>query len=150
MPVKLYEIKKSEIAQIKPLWEKLNSIHYRDSIYFQEYYQHFTFEERCRSLLDLPDDRLKIWILSDSKNPVGYCIASIKDQVGEIDSIFVDEEFQGAGYGNLLVKKCIAWLKANQCKKILVAVADGHESVFPFYMKLGFYPRLTYLQLREQ
>ncbi|AKL95821.1 hypothetical protein CACET_c23750 [Clostridium aceticum] len=42
----------------------------------------------------------------------------------------------------------IDWLKGESCKKIFVAVADGHESLFDFYMKQGFYPRLTYLELK--
>ena len=149
MPVSIQEISKAEIVQIKPLWEKLNTIHYRDSTYFKEHYHKFTFEERCHSLLDLPDNRLRIWILCDSDNPVGYCIASIKDQVGEINSIFIEACYQDTGFGKLLVEKGVAWLKANQCQKILVAVAEGHESVFPFYMKQGFYPRLIYLQLKD-
>jgi hypothetical protein len=32
----------------------------------------------------------------------------------------------------------------------MVAVAEGHESVFGFYQKHGFYPRMTYLQLKDK
>jgi hypothetical protein len=41
------------------------------------------------------------------------------------------------------------WLNENNCVKILVAIAEGHESVFGFYQKYGFYPMITYLKKKE-
>jgi ribosomal protein S18 acetylase RimI-like enzyme len=80
---------------------------------------------------------------------IGYCIATINDSIGEIDSIFVESGFRKYGLGSSLVENSIQWLKTNNCKKIMVGVASGHESVFEFYQKFDFYPRMTYLQLKE-
>ncbi len=40
--------------------------------------------------------------------------------------------------------------KENCCKQIVVSVASGHESVFEFYQKFNFYPKMTYLQLNDK
>jgi len=149
MNCKIQELPKKEIAAIKHLWEKLNQMHYHDSIYFKDHFQTFTFEKRCNDFADLNDEEIKINVLMDSEKVVGYCIATIKKAVGEIESIYVDDEYRKNGFGKKLVKENTDWLKKNKCKKIMVAVAYGHDSVFNFYMKLGFYPRVSYLQLKE-
>ena len=149
MNCKIQELPKKEIATIKHLWEKLNQMHYQDSIYFKDHFQTFTFEKRCNDFADLNDEEIKINVLMDSEKVVGYCIATIKKAVGEIESIYVDDEYRKNGFGKKLIKENTDWLKKNKCKKIMVAVAYGHDSVFNFYMKLGFYPRVSYLQLKE-
>ena len=82
--------------------------------------------------------------------PVGYCISTVNHTVGEIDSLFVEEDYRRHGYGGMLVDHSLSWMKRKGCTTIRVAVADGHESVFGFYQQFGFYPRLTYLQLKER
>ena len=143
------ELPKKEIAAIKHLWEKLNQIHYQDSVYFKDHFKTFTFEKRCNDFSDINDEEIKINVLIDSEKVVGYCIATIKKAVGEIESIYVDDEYRKKGFGKKLIEESTNWLKKNKCKKIMVAVAHGHDSVFNFYMKLGFYPRVSYLQLKE-
>lgn len=143
------ELSKNEINKIKHLWIKLNQIHFNDSIYFKNHYQNFTFERRCENFIELTDKDIKITVINDSDNIVGYCISTIKKGIGEIDSVYIDTEYRKRGYGKKLIEISVTWLKQNECRKIMVTVADGHEKVFDFYMKMGFYPRLTYLQLKE-
>jgi GNAT superfamily N-acetyltransferase len=64
------------------------------------------------------------------------------------DSIFIDEGHRGNGIGDRLMRDSIAWLRDRECKNIRVAVAHGHESVFPFYRKNGFFPRMTCLEMK--
>lgn len=142
-------IDKKQLDRIQPLWEKLNKAHLNDSIYFKEHYKSFTFKERCLKFENIPDDKVRIEIVQDNENCIGYCISTINDSIGEIDSVFVESTFRTYGLGSRLVENSIQWLKANQCQKIMVGVAAGHESVFEFYQKFGFYPRMTYLQLKE-
>ncbi len=142
-------ILKNEIERIKPLWEKLNEMHLKDSQYFKDFYKCFTFEKRCEKFFKIKDDCLFIELIEDKEIPVGYCISTINKEVGEIDSIYIDEKYRKFGFGKLLIKNSIKWLKENNCSKIFVAVAEGHESVFGFYRKYDFYPRMTYLQLKD-
>ncbi len=147
--IELVDIQKKDIFLIKPLWEKLNKMHYDDSVYFKEHYSSFTFEERIESLLEKNDNDIKITILKHNEEIKGYCISTINNKNGEIDSIYLEKELQGSGFGKKIVNQHIKWLKENNCKKIRVAVSYGHNAVIEFYHKLGFYERMIYLELKK-
>jgi ribosomal protein S18 acetylase RimI-like enzyme len=142
-------IEKININRIKELWQKLNEIHLNDSNYFKEHYKTFTFEKRCEKFNDLSEECIRIEVIEDKEKIIGYCISTIEKRVGEIDSLYVEEKYRKYGYGSKLVENAIGWLKQNKCEKIIVSVAEGHESVISFYMKHRFYPRMTYLQMKE-
>jgi len=146
---KLLIVEKTQIARIKTLWEKLNEIHLKDSNYFKDHYLAFTFEQRCEKFNEIEDCNIRIELLLDNNKEVGYCISTIEKNIGEIDSLFIEEEYRHNGYGQSLVENSIKWLELNNCEKIVVSVAEGHESVFDFYKKFKFYPRMTYLQLKK-
>jgi GNAT superfamily N-acetyltransferase len=143
--MEIKEITKSEIHVIQALWEKLNEVHLHDSIHFKEHFKTFTFEKRCKDLISKNSTNIKIDVLYNAKIPVGYCISTIEDETGEIESLFVEEEFRKLGYGYKLVEQGILWLETNRCEKIEVSVTAGHESVFSFYKRFGFQPRMISL-----
>ena len=99
----------------------------------------------------MDDNKLMILISSNSANvPVGYAVSTIDDDgMGEVDSLCVKPDYQNLGIGRLLTIKSVDWLKEQGCEKIRLGVSYGHESVFGFYQKLGFYPRITLLELKE-
>lgn len=142
-------IDKSEIKLVKSLWEKLNRLHLEDAQYFKEHYKNFTFEKRSEKFMDIEDNNIRIELITDNQTPVGYCISTIEKGVGEIDSMFIEEKYRKYRFGSKLIENSLKWLKENDCSKIQVAVAEGHEAVFGFYQKHGLYPRMTYLQLKE-
>lgn len=142
-------IDKKKLDVIQQLWQKLNEIHLNESVHFKEHYKSFTFKDRCLKFIPIPEDKLRIEIVQDNEVCIGYCITTINDSVGEIDSIFVESAFRTYGLGRILIDNSVQWLKTNRCQKIMVGVAAGHESVFEFYQKFNFYPRMTYLQLKE-
>ena len=149
MNCKIILIKKKQIQRLKVLWEKLNEMHLKDSHYFKDHYRDFTFEKRCEKFNDIDENNIRIELAVDNDTPVGYCISTIEKGVGEIDSLFIEEKYRKYGFGRQFMENSIKWLKEKDCVKILVAVAEGHESVFGFYQKYGFYPRMTYLQMKE-
>ncbi|AOY77589.1 GNAT family N-acetyltransferase [Clostridium formicaceticum] len=149
MDFKLKVIKIEELHLIKELWEKLNQLHMKDSKFFKEHYATFTFQKRCEKFRTMTDKDIRVAVIEkDDLEIIGYCISTVHKEVGEIESLFIEEAYRYQGLGNLLVNEAIDWLKEKNCKKFCVAVADGHESVFDFYRKHGFYPRLTYLELK--
>lgn len=153
MNLDIQELKLRELNLIKGLWEELNTIHLEDSKYFKERYKENDFEKRCAKFRDInPADFLGYIVVDDEDEILGYCISTVKreERKGEIDSLFLKDCLRGLGYGSELVERSVEWLKKNGCNSISVSVADGHESVFDFYMKHGFYPRLTYLELKEE
>jgi GNAT superfamily N-acetyltransferase len=151
MKCKFLLIGKNQINRIKSLWNKLNEMHLKDSHYFKDHYKKFTFEERCKKFDEIEDNNIRIELIIDANEViVGYCISTIDKSMGEIDSLFfIEENYRKYGYGSQLVENSINWLKSRNCNKIMVAVAEGHESVFGFYQKFGFYPRMTYLQMKD-
>ena len=144
-------ITKSELNLIEPLWEVLNDEHYSDSVYFKDHYTSFSFEQRSHRWIKWDESKMHILVaLNSANNPVGYAVSTIDDEgLGELDSLCVKPDFQNLGIGRLLTIKSIDWLKDHGCEKIRLGVSYGHESVFGFYQKLGFYPKMTLLELKE-
>ncbi|PKM70395.1 MAG: hypothetical protein CVU93_02285, partial [Firmicutes bacterium HGW-Firmicutes-18] len=99
----IIRIKKDNINSIKHLWEKLRDIHLAESRYFKDRYRNMTFEKRCHKFELLDDDNLLIELIKDGERTVGYCISSIKEGIGEIDSLFVEKTHRNKGYGKELV-----------------------------------------------
>jgi ribosomal protein S18 acetylase RimI-like enzyme len=122
-----------------------------DSQFFKEYYRTLSFEERAEKFTAAAaDDILIEGIFPDGcDRPVGYCVSTVEEGRGEIDSLYLEEPYRDNGYGKQLVERGLHWLRSKGCTTIRVAVAAGHESVFGFYEKLGFYPKMTVLQWKE-
>lgn len=149
MEFQLKEIRVEELYLIKGLWEKLNHLHQEDSKFFKEHYASNTFEKRCEKFLTLDPVDIRIEVVESLESQIiGYCISTVSHRVGEIESLFIEQAYRQQELGKLLVSRGTQWLKDCKCDKIQVSVADGHESVFDFYKKQGFYPRLTYLELK--
>jgi ribosomal protein S18 acetylase RimI-like enzyme len=139
----------NDIEKIKPLWEKLNERHFSVSKNFKRHYKEQTFEKRCEKFRAVPEGCLRIEAARDAGGVMmGYCICSIENGAGELDSIYALPECRGARLGSYLAQRGIEWMKQNGCTIISVTVADGNEDVFPFYESLGFAVRKTVLQLQ--
>jgi ribosomal protein S18 acetylase RimI-like enzyme len=141
-------LSKEGLSLLKPLWEKLNEIHLHDSPHFKNFYEAFTFEKRIVSFDTIMPDNMLIQIVEHEGEICGYCISAITNETGEIESLYLEEKTRGKGLGETLCSNAIEWMKKRACKKIQVSVSYGHEEVFGFYEKLGFYPRMTMLQLK--
>jgi len=149
--VEYKRLTKSNLGKIKLLWEELNQIHFDDSVYFKEHYNTFSFEKRSEVWLKLPENNFHLLVAeTEDSNPVGYCVSTFDSTMkGEIDSLFVNSTFRQQGIGKTLMEKSMNWLLENQCNPIRLSVSYGHENVLAFYQQLGFYPRLTTLELKN-
>jgi GNAT superfamily N-acetyltransferase len=143
------DIQFSDIYAIKSCWEDLNKIHEEDSIYYKDHYKNFTFEQRIESFGKIENDNIKITVVRKDGEVAGYCISSVKDSTGEIESLYLKPELRKHDFGRLLVESHKAWLKSKKCKKIKVTVSYGHDSVLKFYNKMGFFERLIELELKD-
>jgi ribosomal protein S18 acetylase RimI-like enzyme len=143
------DIPKAKIACIRNLWEKLNEMHYEDSVFFEDHFASFTFEKRIEPILRIDDSSLKITIVKDGPKYLGYCISSFDGDRGEIESIYLDEEARGRGLGKELVERHKSWMKDRGCAVIRAGVSYGHDSATKFYHAMGFYERMTYFELKE-
>jgi diamine N-acetyltransferase len=138
-----------EIIIIKELWGKLNLHHLERSPDFNEHYTHQTFESRFAKIMKMPGGCVRVEAAyDDSGKPVGYCVCSMENGAGELDSIYIKPPFRKKGVGFILARNGIEWMKEKGCDPIIVTVAGGNEDVFPFYEELGFRVRKTVLQLK--
>ena len=134
---------------IKPLWEKLNEYHEVKSNYFSDKYKNNTFKKRKSKFISNNNLKVRIDLIKDiEKNLyIGYCISTIDVELtGEIDSLFIEEEYRKDGLGDKLMKEAIKWLDLNKVKTKVIAVAEGNEEVLEFYKRYGFYKRRIVLE----
>jgi ribosomal protein S18 acetylase RimI-like enzyme len=79
--------------------------------------------------------------------PVGYCVSTLNlSKVGEIESIYVDENFRHLGIGDTLIRKALSWMDSKGAISKVVEVGAGNEQVFSFCERYGFFPRKTVLK----
>ena len=141
------KLSSTEYYQIETLWLELNLLHGELSSEFKEHFATATFEKRIESLLD--KDSLVIFAASNDEDLIGYCIASINNEKGEIDSLYVKPSYRGKNQGKKLVQKSLNWLQEKQCANIDIQVAQGNEEVLSFYEQFGFKKRFHVLQIRN-
>jgi len=150
MDIIYLEVDKQEIDIIGPLWEKLRDYHQGLSLYFAERYLEFTFGERKEELLKKSrNGSLKIDIAKDkdTKWLIGYCVSSISDELeGEIDSIYIEEDYRSLGIGKELLERALQWMEVNMVKTKKVIVAVGNEELLSFYSKHDFLPKHIILE----
>ena len=137
------------LDDIKDLWEELNLLHLEKSRDFKHYYKDFTFDSRKAALVDYANrGELFIVIAYHKSTKIGYCIASVVDRIGEIDSIYIRPDYRKDHVGKMLMDTSLQWINSCDVNKVIVKVSVGNEEVFGFYSKYGFVPRLTELQLK--
>jgi ribosomal protein S18 acetylase RimI-like enzyme len=135
-----------KIDLIEPLWKKLKNHHCERASVFKTNFESMTFAERKRRLL-MRKKELKIFVVQkrSTSEIVGYCISSISEEgKGEIESIYIDEEYRRSGIGNEFMTRSLEWFDENKIIEIAIAVVLGNEEALPFYEKYGFAPR-TYI-----
>jgi diamine N-acetyltransferase len=146
-------IPSNEIDLIQPLWERLRDHHRDRSTYFKSRYEGMTFEQRKADLLKKTEKgQLHIDIAENAadRSVAGYCISSVtgegSEREGEVDSLFVKNEFRHDGVGDQLMKLSLQWMGSKEVLIKRIIVAEGNEEVFTFYQKHGFYHLFSVLQ----
>jgi len=139
MEITFKELSMDEIDLVKPLWQKLNTHHIQCSEFRKEFKKNI-FEKRINKI---KDNNLKIMAgYNDENKIICYSITSISpNDVGELDSIYVEENYRGTGIGKKLMEMSLEWLDQNGIDDIFIIVAAGNENALNFYNEFGFKPR---------
>jgi ribosomal protein S18 acetylase RimI-like enzyme len=91
---------------------------------------------------------IRVDLARDPNNvKVAYCVSTLNsERVGEVDSIYVREEYRSLGIGDQLMKRSLEWMdkKGVTSKKILVTA--GNQDALSFYRRYGFRPRRMVLE----
>lgn len=133
-----------DIGIIKGLWEDLNAHHLSRSTHFAHHFAAFHFEDRVAALKNR--DQFIAFVAQSDHECIGYCIATVHDDAGEIDSLFLDAAYRGRGYGKALMDLALKWLEDQRCDPIRVSVAEGNEEALAFYRRFGFAERFVVMQ----
>lgn len=148
--VKFTETDHLDLDLIQPMWEKLNEHHRRQKSDFKEHYENFTFQERKKTLLKKSGGGSMLICLAEDEESeilVGYSVTTISSEnEGEIDSIYVEEEYRLRGIGDELMKRSLDWMNHENVERKKVAVADSNQEALSFYERYGFKKRSIILE----
>jgi ribosomal protein S18 acetylase RimI-like enzyme len=141
-----------ELDSIKELWEKLNLHHQSRTKYFFQDYENIVFEDRKEELIKKSGKgalRIDLAIDSNSELVIGYCISSISNGKGEIDSIYVEEKFRSKGIGDNLMKNSLRWMDEEGVETREVQLLAGNDDAIQFYSHYGFHPKHILLKQKN-
>lgn len=144
--VEFFDIGYDEIAIIRELWEKNRKYHEDTSEYFKEAYRGLDFNQRMKGFSDIDSSSVKITVAKNNERYVGYCISTVIDGKGEVESVHVEQSSRGDGIGTRLVQGHLDWMRQKNCSAIGVTVSQENTSTIGFYRKLGFFPNTLYMQ----
>ena len=137
------------IDAVRPLWEKLRAYHAP----LLDERPPFLFEPRKQGILSkAAAGKLRIELVSTTSQAadMAYCISSVSaDGCGEVDSMFVEEQFRGRGVGSELLRRALAWLDSAGASSKVVTVAYDNQGALALYKRFGFHPRKISLQHRH-
>ncbi len=142
--MKVRQIENQEIDQIGPLWNELKRHHQAKTVDFAEHYLATDFKKRKAQLW--ARDQLAIFIAEDKGRNHGFCVVSISDFQGYVDSLYVRPENRKTGSGKALMDAGLDWLTQHGPENISVSIGQGNEEVLPFYERFGFKNRATVME----
>lgn len=138
------------LDEVRPLWLRLREHVCPRSKHFQEEMREVTWEDRKEEILGKGEGTklmVDLVLLTGSMEKVGYCVSTLTSEgLGEVDSIFVEEDLRGQGIGEELMRRSLGWLEGEGANKVQLSVTYGNEGVLPFYEEHLFYPRRIILE----
>lgn len=141
------------LDEVAPLWSKLRDHHLHLSTHFAAEIEQIDFAERRRSFLTKAEEgdlRVDVARITPAGPLVAYCVTTVdRNRVGEIESIFVEEDYRGRGIGERLLRLALAWLDELEVERKILYVASGNEEVIGFYKRHGFLPQGVLLRQKR-
>lgn len=130
LKMKISKLPINKFGEIEYLWKMLNQTHENNSNCWKGHFKELTFDKRLETIKRA--DEIAVFVAKNSEDLLAYCIVSIKKYVGEIDSIFIKNEYRNSGIGHSLPSESQRRLEEKEAKEISVEVAEGniiHESI---------------------
>ena len=133
--VRIKKIEEQALDEIEELWGELQEYHRAVNPAISS----VPFAKRKKMLTS---KRFAVYAASIKKKLVGFCIPSIdNNDIGIIESIFVQSAHRNRSIGGTLLKKSLGWIRKQNIKIIHIGVIYGNDRVFSFYEKFGFKPK---------
>jgi GNAT superfamily N-acetyltransferase len=84
------------------------------------------------------------------KEIIGYCLSSIDNNIGVIESLYVVECERRRGIGKELIRRHIEWLEEKGSKTIEVTTVYGNDDSIDFYKNVNIFPKTIRFELRKE
>lgn len=113
--------KLGEIQVMKPLWEQNKSIQFGKKAKLKSEYIQFNFSKKMETIHKKAKNgiiKLDMLLDNDTGNYVGYCLSSIENSFGEIEAIYVEDNYRKTGFGAKLMENAFNWFEANEVTDI--------------------------------
>ncbi|MBP2645768.1 MAG: Acetyltransferase [Firmicutes bacterium] len=145
--------KKELLDVIEPLWLQLIEHHQKVACNFPHAHDKPMYAVRKTELLEVANGgNIRVELARDEEvgEYVGYCVTTLdKEKIGEIQSLFVKQEYRKQGVGDTFMRNAVAWLKENGANSKRLVVGEGNEGVLDFYRRYNFLPRRLVLESVE-
>ena len=66
-------------------------------------------------------------------------MSSIEDNLGEIESIYIESQYRRLKLGDKLMKNALDWFESKSITKIEISVVYANDQALPFYERYGFH-----------
>jgi len=86
---------------------------------------------------------------SETGKNIGYCICSVFNDYGEIDSIFVEEQYRKHNVGNEFMIKANQFFRDHSVKNKFLSVYVGNEQAILFYNRHHYYQKHIILEKKD-
>jgi diamine N-acetyltransferase len=147
--ISYHEVGINGLDMIQELW-KLLRLHVKSSTaFFKDQLEQLSFQERKEFLLKKSKGgAIRVDLALDpNKVKVAYCVSTLTtEKVGEVDSIYVREDYRCLGIGSQLMKRSLEWMDENGAESRKILVTAGNQDAVSFYRRYGFRPRRLVLE----
>jgi ribosomal protein S18 acetylase RimI-like enzyme len=129
------------LDRVEPLWLELRRHHAAIAPIWKDELLSGSFEARRIELLSRASGGLLVLVATANDHDVGYCISSIDNAAGQVESLFVQEGQRSHGIGRRMMSRTMEWFESQPIASIGVSVIAGNEEALNFYSNYGFRPR---------
>ncbi len=133
------ELEESKINVVKNLWNKNRIFHQKNTAYFSMDYANLNFEDRMKNLFSKSKFSKITVVENKDKQVIAYCISIIDEaSLGEIATLYVEEEYRRMNIGKRLLDLHIGWFQDNNVVNVGVEVLHDNLSAIKLYENVGF------------
>lgn len=129
------------LDSVRDMWSKLTRDAARHSTHFRDYFHEKSWDERRSELMNKASrGHFNIDVATFGGRELGFCISTVMDGAGEVESLFVEECSRGRRVGELLLQRSVEWMRDNGARTMAVFTVYGNDDVLGFYARQGFRP----------
>ncbi len=132
--------------KIEELWIRNQEYHLEKSVFFKKKPGKNIFQKRVAAWESA--SQLKYIVAEEDQKIVAFCISSINNGIGAIESLFVETIYRRQGIANELMRRHLEWMNSKNCSQITVTTVYNNSEAMDFYKSVGLYPKTVTMVLK--